>query len=53
MENKNNVPDLYFYTAMPEIHLEYKKYNELYERAFLSREDKNDCEYCLNTTCWD
>ena len=25
----------------------------LYEKAFLSRDDKNTSEYALNTTTWD
>lgn len=27
--------------------------SRLYEAAFLNRNEKNDCEYCLNTTAWD
>ena len=52
-ENKKEIPDLYFYTPMPRIHLEHANKYELYECAFLDREDSNNCEYCLNTTTWD
>ena len=52
-ENKKETPDLYFYTPMPKIHIEYENKDSLYERAFLKRDDKNTCEYCLNTTTWD
>ena len=29
------------------------KLDPLYEKAFLSRDDKNTSEYALNTTTWD
>ncbi len=52
-ENKQETPDLYFYTSIPKIHLENTNKYDLYERAFLKRDECNNCEYCLNTTTWD
>ena len=52
-EKGEKISELYFYTKMPKIHLEHPKKDELYERAFLERNEKNDCEYCRNTTTWD
>ena len=36
-----------------EIQLSPVKLDPLYEKAFLSRDDKNTSEYALNTTTWD
>ena len=37
----------------PDMLLETKKPDELYEKAFLSREEKSKSEFCQNTTCSD
>ncbi len=37
----------------PEVCLENKPMDPLYEAAFLNRNEKNDCEYARNTTTWD
>ena len=52
-ENKEKTLEQYFYTSMPKIHLEHLKKDALYELAFLKLDEKNDCEYCLNTSTWD
>ena len=36
-----------------EVVLETAKPDPLYEKAFLSREDKSTTEYAQNTTTWD
>lgn len=42
-----------FKEQTPEILLKAEKLNLLYEKAFLSREDKSKTEYAQNTTTWD
>lgn len=47
------VPLSDFSDVTPEMLLENPKPNPLYEKAFYSREEVNDSEYCQNTTTWD
>ena len=42
-----------FKEQTPEMQLKEVKPDSLYAKAFLSREDKNTCEYARNTTTWD
>lgn len=42
-----------FSDVTPELLTEQKPPNPLYEKAFYSREEVNDSEYCQNTTTWD
>ena len=42
-----------FKEQTPEMQLKEVKPSPLYEKAFLSREDKNTSEYARNTTTWD
>lgn len=42
-----------FKEQTPEILLKAEKLNPLYEKAFLSRENKSKTEYAQNTTTWD
>ena len=35
------------------VEIRFPKPDPLYEKAFLSRDDKNTSEYALNTTTWD
>ena len=46
-------PRIDFKEQTPEIQLKDVKPAPLYEKAFLSREDKNRSEYARNTTTWD
>ena len=46
-------PQIDFKEQTPEMQLKEVKHDSLYEKAFLSREDKNTSEYALNTTTWD
>ena len=42
-----------FKKQTPEVLIEQKKPDPLYEKAFLSREVEADNEYKRNTTTWD
>ena len=42
-----------FKEQIPEVLLKTEKPDPLYEKAFLSREDKSKTEYAQNTTTWD
>ena len=42
-----------FKEQTPEMQLKEVKPDPLYEKAFLSREDKNTSEYARNTATWD
>ena len=46
-------PQIDFKEQTPEMQLKEVKPDPLYEKAFLSREDKNTSEYARNTTTWD
>ena len=46
-------PQIDFKEQTPEIQIKEVKPDPLYEKAFLSREDKNASEYARNTTTWD
>ena len=52
-EKKEYVPQPDFSDVTPEMLVVDPKANELYEKAFYSREEDNDSEYCRNTTTWD
>lgn len=54
-KNKENefASQIDFKEQPPEIQLKEVKPDPLYEKAFLSREDKNTSEYARNTTTWD
>ena len=47
------VPQVDFKEQTPEVLLKNEKPAPLYEKAFLSREDKSTTEYTQNTTTWD
>ena len=47
------VPQVDFKEQTPDMLLKTEKPDPLYEKAFLSRDDKNTSEYALNTTTWD
>ena len=42
-----------FKEKIPEVLLKSEKPDPLYEKAFLSGEDKSKTEYAQNTTTWD
>ena len=42
-----------FKEQIPEMLIGEEKQDALYEKAFLSRDDKSETEYALNTTTWD
>ncbi len=42
-----------FKDVTPEMLLDIEKPDPLYEKAFLSREDKSTTEFAQNTTTWD
>ena len=46
-------PQIDFKEQTPEIQIKEVKPESLYEKAFLSREDKNTSEYARNITTWD
>ena len=46
-------PQIDFKEQTPEMQLKEVKPDPLYEKAFLSCEDKNTSEYARNTTTWD
>ena len=46
-------PQIGFKEQTHEIQIKEVKPDPLYEKAFLSREDKNTSEYARNTTTWD
>ncbi len=52
-QDKQIVPQVDFKEQTPEALLKSEKQNPLYEKVFLSREDKNTSEYAMNTTTWD
>lgn len=47
------VSQMDFKEQTPEILLKAEKLNPLYEKAFLSQENKSKTEYAQNTTIWD
>ena len=42
-----------FKKQTPKMEIHFPKPDPLYEKAFLSCDDKNTSEYALNTTTWD
>ena len=52
---QKHVPEIQvdFKEQTPKVEIRYPKPDPLYEKAFLSRDDKNTSEYALNTTTWD
>ena len=42
-----------FKDQTPKVEIHFPKPDPLYEKAFLSRDDKNTSEYALNTTTWN
>ena len=52
-KEKDFAPQIDFKEQTPEMQLKEVKPDPLYEKAFLSREDKNTSEYARNTTAWD
>ena len=46
-------PQIDFKEQTPDVLLKTEKPDPLYEKAFLSREDKSKTEYAQNTTTWD
>ena len=56
MREKKDVwffPLVDFKEQTPEILLKEEELDPLYVKAFLSRENKSETEYALNTTTWD
>ena len=56
MQKKKQIdfaPQIDFKEQAPEMQLKEVKPDPLYEKAFLSLEDKNTSEYARNTTTWD
>lgn len=47
------VPQIDFKEQTPDILLKTEKPDLLYEKAFLSGEEKSKTEYAQNTTTWD
>ena len=47
------VPQVDFKEQTPEVLLKNEKQDPLYEKAFLSRQDKSTTEYAQNTTTWN
>ena len=47
------IPQVDFKEQTPDVLLKTEKSDPLYEKAFLSREDKSKMEYAQNTTTWD
>lgn len=47
------VPQVDFKEQTPEMLLKEVKRNPLYEKAFLSTEEKSKSEFAQNTTTWD
>lgn len=47
------VPKITFREQTPEVFIETKKPDPLYEKAFLSRESETEGEFKRNTTTWD
>ena len=47
------LPVVDFKEQTPKILLKEETLDPLYEKAFLSRENKSETEYALNTTTWD
>ena len=47
------VPQVDFKEQTPDVLLKTEKSDPLYEKAFLSGEDKSKTEYAQNTTTWD
>lgn len=52
-DNIDFCPQIDFSDVTPKVLLENPKPNPLYEKAFYSKEEVNDSEYCQNTTTWD
>ena len=52
-KDNNYEPVVSFKKQTPEMLLETIKENTLYEKAFLSTEEKSQTEYAQNTTTWD
>lgn len=52
-ENKEFLPQINYIKQTPKLLIERVKYNLLYEKAFLSLEEKSMSEYAQNTTTWD
>ena len=46
-------PQIDFKEQTPEIQIKEVKPDPLYEKEFLSSEDKNTSEYARNTSTWD
>lgn len=55
MQNKSVgfVPQVDFKEQTPEVFINTEKPDPLYEKTFLSRDDKSTTEYAQNTTTWD
>ena len=55
MENKQNLyePAVNFRENRPQMAIERKEHDTLYEKAFFTGEDNCQTEYALNTTTWD
>ena len=55
MENKKDLyePVLDFSKNKPQMQTEPITHDELYEKAFLSKEEMSYSEYARNTTAWD
>ena len=47
------VPQADFKEQTPDVLLKTEKQDPLYEKAFLSGEEKSKTEYAQNTTTWD
>ena len=47
------VPQVDFKEQTPDMLLKTEKPDPLYEKVFLSREDKSKTKYAQNTTAWD
>lgn len=46
-------PKVDFKELTPEVNTDRKRPDPLYEKAFLSREEKSTSEFSGNTTTWD
>ena len=42
-----------FKEQTPKVEIRFTKPDPMYEKAFLSSDEKNTSEYSLNTTTWD
>jgi len=52
-DNVEFLPQIDFMELTPKVLTERKKPDPLYEKAFLSREENSESEFCQNTTTWD